>query len=100
MRFDARTNSPHYLRLVNLRTEEGQVYEANEFGLSYIYDAGGIRQVMAPTRLLDIVVIHGGKYEVRFYNPQEVSATPNGAGLYVPQAGAEPFETWTVENPD
>ncbi len=99
VRFCADTNSANYLLMVDLRTEEGQVYQADEFGMSYIYDEEGvIRQVMAPTRLLDFVTIDPYEYEVRFYEPQDVSMGTNG--LYEALSGAEPFEYWTVENPD
>lgn len=100
VRFDANTNSVNYLRMVNLRTAEGQIYESGEFGVSYIYDKdGAIRQVMAPTRLLDIVTFHAFKYEVRFYKPEDVSSSVNTNGLYVPLTGAQPFEYWTIETP-
>ncbi|MGE4489088.1 MAG: hypothetical protein AB7E95_06050, partial [Kiritimatiellales bacterium] len=101
VRFDADTNSVNYLRLVNLRTEEGQVYESDEFGMSYIYDEDGvIRQVMGPTRMLDIVTFDEFKYEVRMYDPQDVSSMVDTNGLYEPLSGAEPSETWTIENPN
>ncbi len=101
VRFDADTNSVNYLRMVNLRTDEGQVYESGEFGMSYIYDEEGvIRQVMAPTRLLDIVVYDEFKYQVLFYKPEDVSSSVNTNGLYEPLTGAEPFEYWTIENPN
>jgi len=99
VRFCADTNSPNYLRMIDLRTTEGQVYLADEFGMSYIYDEEGvIRQVMAPTRLLDFVVTDPYKYEVRYYEPQDVSMGTNG--LYEVIGNADPFEFWTVENPD
>jgi len=101
VRFDADTNSVNYLRMVNLRTDEGQVYEAGDFGMSYIYDEEGvIRQVMAPTRFLDIVVYDEFKYQVRFYKPEDVSSSVNTNGLYEPLTGANPFEYWTIENPN
>ncbi len=97
VRFDADTNSVSYLRMVNLRTSEGQVYDADEFGMSCIYDEEGIiRQVMAPTRMMDFVTFDEFKYEVRFYEPQDVSMGTNG--LYEVLAGAQPFEFHTVEN--
>jgi len=100
IRFSADTNSANYLLMVDFRTDEGQVYQASEFGLSYIYDEEGvIRQVMAPTRLLDFVVIDPYEYEVRFYKPQDVTLGTNG--LYAPlSTNVSPFEFWTVENPD
>ncbi|MDD3276227.1 MAG: hypothetical protein PHP93_04145, partial [Kiritimatiellales bacterium] len=98
VRFCADTNSPNYLLMVDLRTAEGQIYKADEFGLSYIYDEdGSIRQVMAPTRLLDFVVTDPYKYEVKYYEPQDVLLETNG--LY-DVSGATPFEVWTIENPD
>ena len=101
VRFDADTNSVNYLRMVNLRTEEGQVYESADFGMSYIYDEEGvIRQVMGPTRMLDVVTFDEFKYEVRFYDPQNVSSSVNTNGLYEPLTGAAPFETWTIKNPN
>ncbi len=99
IRFSAETNSPNYLRMIDLRTTEGQIYRADEFGMSYIYDEEGIiRQVMAPTRMLDFVTIDPYEYEVRFYEPQDVSLGTNG--LYDVLEGASPFEFYTVANPD
>lgn len=99
VRFDADIKSDNYLRMVNLRTEDGQVYESNELGMRYIYDQEGvIRQAMAPTRMMDFVVKTPYKYEVRYYEPQDVTLGTNG--LYEVMDNAQPFETWTVENPD
>ena len=99
IRFSADENSPDYLRMIDLRTNEGQLYRADEFGLSYIYDEGGaIRQVMAPTRLLDFVTIDPYEYEIRCYGPDDVLLGTNG--LYEVMEGAVPFEFWTVKNPD
>lgn len=101
VRFDADTNSVNYLRLVNLRTRTGQIYESSEFGMDCIYDEeGSVRQVMAPSRFLDLVTFDEFKYEVRMYDPHDVSSGVNINGLYEPLTGAEPFEIWTVENPN
>ena len=101
IRFDAGTNSPTYMHLVNIRTDEGQFYQAADLGLEYIYDEEKvIRQVLTPTRLADIVTFNEFKYEVRYYKPDDIASSKNAAGLYEPLAGTEPFELWTVENPN
>lgn len=99
-RFSGDLNSPDYLQMLEYRTEEGRVEYVADYGIDFVYEDDVIRQAKAPTRMLDIITINPYKYEVRYYDIQDVSETKDANGLYYVLNGAQPFETWVIENPD
>jgi hypothetical protein len=83
------TNSP------TLTTPAGLVYNqiSTDNGIpKIINDANGLRQVMTPQCLADVVTTAAG-YEIRLYWPENAGNT-NSAGLQVPIN--TPFKVWSV----
>jgi len=56
-------------------------------------DANGLRQVMAPQCLADIVTTNTGGYDIRLYWAADAGTT-NSSGIYVPTGTA--FKVWRV----
>ena len=62
-----------------------------------VYDAAGLRQVIAPETFVDIAALDGYSYEVRFYLPEAQGAQAND-GLYA--VSGDPIAVLRIENPD
>lgn len=58
----------------------------------------GLRQILAPQSLADIVTLDDFSYEIRFYEADAVTGTQ--AGRFTVDNGASPNVTWRIENPD
>ena len=70
-------------------------------GVTVVPVPGGtdIQQVMSKQALANVATITPFKFKVDFYQPAQVG-TPDGDGVRPINAGATPYATWTVENPD
>lgn len=60
--------------------------------------SGALRQVVAPEAFVDVVVVDEYAYDLRFYDPAAQGSLLDG--VYEVAAGATPYVTWTIENPD
>lgn len=100
MRYNAEIGSPDYMKMLEYTTPKGRTEQVAEYGMDFVVDTNSvIRQVKAPTQFLDIVAQTPYRYEVRYYDPEYVSATTNAMGVYDIDEGAPTFEKWIVENP-
>lgn len=70
------------------------------FGFQGIYQANtyGLLQAIGPGVLVDVNVLSGSSYELKFYH-WDGSGTPGGSGEY-PIPGGAPHTVFLVENPD
>lgn len=66
------------------------------YDVTKVFSGGNIRQVMLPSRLVDIVTVANG-YEIRFYQAGDFSTTLSG-GVYPVNGGAVPVTKYYVEN--
>ena len=66
-------------------------------GVQVITNGAGVRQVLAPQELADIVTNNAYQYQINFYSPGNFSTNLTG-GLYPPTGSA--FKTVTILNPD
>jgi RHS repeat-associated protein len=97
-RFAASTNASHYLQLVLYKSASGR--EETTPAEALCDDNGVIRQVMAASWLVDIVVSNGYRYDVKSYLRADLENGKNPQGFYVPKTNADPFKIWIVENPE
>ncbi|NNG00201.1 MAG: RHS repeat protein [Desulfobacteraceae bacterium] len=63
-----------------------------------IYKNAIIRQVTAPQVFVDILPTSSFSYTIKYYHPQAKGALVDG--IYETIADAQPFESWSIENPD
>ena len=100
-RFVAATNSEDFAQLVLYRSAAGREETPQDIGLEVIKDENDVlRQVLAPSRLADIVVQNSFKYSINFYRRSDVQAEKDTDGYYVPVSNASPIIVWTIENPE
>jgi RHS repeat-associated protein len=79
-----------------LRYSKGRSHAPNDVQL--IENGNGdLRQVKTPQLLADIVTVTAYKYEIRFYNPDNIGSW---TGTVYDQTSQTAFAVWTVENPD
>ena len=70
-----------------------------------IYSDGSIRQILVPEAidpkaLVDIHTIDAYTYVIDYYYPDAIWKWSEGEGVYKLYADAQPYESWTIENPD
>ncbi|MCP4985728.1 MAG: hypothetical protein GY928_06530, partial [Colwellia sp.] len=77
-----------------------ELLEVRSFGngVEVLSDVNGLRQVVSPDSFVDISVIDDYGYTLSFYKSDDRGDLING--YYEVVAGATPFVTWKVENPD
>jgi len=79
-----------------LRYSKGRSHAPDDVEL--IEDGNGdLRQVKTPQLLADIVTVTAYKYEIRFYDPDNIGSW---TGTVYDQSSQTTFAVWTVENPD
>jgi len=61
-------------------------------------DGDTLRQIVAPEGFVDIVTADAYSFHIDFYAPEDRG--PKNGDFYEPASGAQPFVTWTIENPD
>ena len=98
-RFGASTNSEDFLNFVLYRSSQGREETSGAGGMEVIRDENRVlRQVLAPTRLADIVVSNSCEYSIVFYQLSDVLAKGTN-GLYGVDTDAIPMKVWTIESP-
>jgi len=77
-----------------------QILQYNSFNSDseVLRDGDTLRQIVAPEGFVNIVVEDAYSYHIDFYAPEDRG--PKNGDFYEPAAGAQPFVTWTIENPD
>ena len=87
-------------KAISYTTAKGRVLtlDSAAVGMEFIYDdAGSIRQVKNNADgLVDVVIITGTKYQIRFYLPSQIGAKTNN--LYT--VSGEPYKYYEVYLPD
>ena len=100
-RFNACKTSSQYMQLVLHRTVSGRDETYQDMGIEVIRDgSGNMRQVLLPSRLVDIVVSNGCNYAMNFYSLSGLQGGKDTNGCYQIKLGAVPFEHWTFGNPN
>lgn len=97
-RFDADPDSENYLGFVLHRSSQGREETAGIGGMEVIRDEYHVlRQVLAPTRLADIVVNSEHQYEIVFYQLSDVQ-DKDADGYYTVGTNATPLSIWVIDN--
>jgi RHS repeat-associated protein len=68
--------------------------------IEYITVSNMLRQVRSPQCLVDILQETTNRYSVCFWWLSDVSSIKNGDGVYPTNSTAQPYVTWTIENPN
>lgn len=72
--------------------QNGGLWQAGQAGQQ-------IRQIIVPDSFVDIVQESSTRYQIRFYEREDVGAR-NTSGFFELNSGVAPKQTWTIENPD
>ena len=82
-RFLASDKSGERGRLVYIRDSRGVVTTPEDMGIDIVYDANGIRQLLTPSRLANIVTCADG-FDITVYPLSGVPAKTSGLYLDIP----------------
>jgi hypothetical protein len=99
-RFIAASHDRNYLGFVHFKEKTGRIETPETLQTQIIRDEmRTIRQVLAPTCLIDIVATNSLGYTLRFFQRDDVQAAPGADGLFTVNSGVEPIREWRIMNP-